>query len=154
VVVSFTDVSGVTRTVGPPGGAVETEDSTLTDSDPENPLNKLGIKKWAHLSMGTSTIEGATAVGRIFLQEQKQLDSAGEAQFVGHVMDDKGVYWPAWMVRAGDQIAFVDSRDSRYRRVIKTSYDDSTRTCSVNLDQPVEALPELLERLAVSIQNV
>jgi hypothetical protein len=152
VCVQYQDVTGITRMVGPPGfagGTTATEDSGLLDSNPENPVNELGIKRYALLKMGTSTIEGAKAVGRKFLEEQSQLETSGQATITGHVEGEGGVVYPAWAIRAGDTISFVDASDSSPRRIIKASYDESTRACQVQLDQPPDAMQALLERLSV-----
>lgn len=157
VVVQYTDVTGKSRMVGPPGfrgGVAATEDAGLLDSDPENPLNELGIRKWALLKMGTSTVEGAKQVGRIFLREQLTLELSGQASLVGYVEDESGILWPAWMVRGGDTISFIDASIPGPRRVVSTSYDDSTKINTLQLDQPPETMQALLERLAVSISNV
>jgi hypothetical protein len=160
VVVAYQDVTGKMRLVGPevPGAPAGTsfagaesgsENASLYDADPENPLNKQKIKKWALLKMGTSTQAGAIQVGAIFLREQSLLESSGSASLTGHVEDSSGVLWPAWMVRSGDQISFVDSRNPGYRRIVKTEYADTTKTRTIQLDQPPEAMQALLERLSV-----
>lgn len=157
VCVQYTDVTGKQRMVGPPGfagGTSETEDSNLLETNPENPLNELGIRKWALLKMGTSTVEGAKAVGRIYLQEQKARELQGQAALIGYVEDEQGTSWPAWMVRAGDTIRFVDASITAPRTIVNTSYDDTTKTNTINLEQPPENMQALLERLSVSIQNI
>jgi hypothetical protein len=157
VCVAYTDVTGKARMVGPPGfagGTSETEDSNLLEANPENPLNELGIRKWALLKMGTSTVEGAKAVGRIYLQEQKARELQGQAALIGYVEDEQGTSWPAWMVRAGDTIRFVDASITAPRTIVNTSYDDTTKTNTISLEQPPENMQALLERLAVSIENV
>lgn len=152
VVVAYTDVTGIARTVGPAGSRTEREFASLEDPNPENPLNQEGVKKWALLQMGTSTPAGAEKVGAIFLREQKKLETSGQATLVGHVEDTAGTLWPAWKVRAGDNISFVDAADSSPRRVVSASYDDSSKTCQVQLDQPPDTLQAILERLSASIQ--
>lgn len=149
VVVQYTDVTGANRTAGPPGSGSDTEDPSLFDSDPLNPANQAGIPRVAPLSMGTSTPAGAVAVGEAFLTEQKELDSAGSAQLAGHVLDDKGVMWPAWMVRAGDTISFTDASDTSYRRIVRADYNHDARTTTIDLDSPPDGLQALLERLSV-----
>jgi hypothetical protein len=99
--------------------------------------------------MQTSTIPGATKTGADFLQAQKAADGAGQASLVGHVQDQVGVWWPAWLVRAGDYISFVDASDGSPRRIVSTGYDDSSRTNTVQLDQPPDTMTALLERLSV-----
>lgn len=149
-VVSFADVDGSTRTVGPPGSNADTEDASLVDTDPLNPINQLGIERRALLQMQTATTAGAIQAGAIFLQEQKLLDTSGQATLVGHVEDDRGVVHPAWRVRAGDSISFIDSSSPEPRRVTKANYDHASRTTTVDLDSPSEGLSALLERLGAN----
>jgi hypothetical protein len=151
VVVSYTDPTGVPRTVGPPGSGSEQESALLHDADPENPLNIAGIPKPAPLSMGTTTPAGAEQVGSIFLRETKGLDTSGQASLVGHVEDEAGVLWPAWEVRAGDTVAFSDAADPSPRRVVHAGYDNTALACTVQLDQPPDSLTAILERLSASL---
>lgn len=149
IIVSYQDVDGSTRTVGPPGLGTDVEDASLKDDDPDNPANQLGIARRDVLQMGTSTSAGAIEVGRRFLEASKELDRSGRAQLVGHVGDDHGVVHPYWRPRAGDYISFVDASDPSYRRIVRTDKDHSTRTCGLDLDAPPEGLQALLERLGV-----
>lgn len=152
VVVQYTDVAGKVRLVGPPGMAGPepgAESTLLRNTDPESPLNQLGIRKWARLQMGTTTQAGAIQVGARFLQEQAALERSGQATLTGYVEDQAGNYWPAWEVRGGDQISFVDAADTSYRRVVGTSYDHDTKSNSIQLEQPPDSLQAVLERLSV-----
>jgi hypothetical protein len=152
VIVRFQDVDGTTRTVGPTGALTNTTSDSLLDTDPLNPINQLGIKRPAILDMGiVSTVDAATEVGRQFLIRAKDLDQSGSAEIVGHCEDDQGVMHPAWAVRAGDQISFVDAADTSYRRIVKTSYAHNERTNSIDLDSPPEGMDALLERLGASL---
>lgn len=152
VTVTYSDVSGVNLRVGPPGSAAEITDPTLADPDPENPANKLGIRRWINLSMDSvSTAAGAIKVGSLFLALQKDADQSGSASLIGTVLDDKGVEHPAWLVRAGDLIRFPDSTSGlSWRRIVRTNYDDSSKTNSVDLDVPPDYLETVLQRLGVS----
>jgi hypothetical protein len=149
VVVQFSDVSGINRTYGPPGADTNYTDSSLYDNDPENPATEAGINRYALVTMQTSTPAAALQIGQMFLQEQKLLDSEGQATLTGHVQDERGVYWPAYMVRAGDQISFTDAADPSYRRIVHTSYDDSSKANAIQLDQPPDSLTALLQRLNI-----
>lgn len=149
VIVTYQDVDGSTRTVGPVGSGADTESADLKDDDPENPANKAGITRREMLSMGVSTAAGATEIGRRFLEESARLDSSGRARLVGHVQDDRGVWHPYSHVRAGDTISFVDAADTSYRRIVRTEKSRDERSCSIDLDAPPEGLQALLERLGV-----
>lgn len=151
-IVTYTDVTGISRSVGPPGSGCDTEDSSLLDPDPSNPANEAGIRKWSPpIQLGTSTPAGAIDVGALFLQEQKLLDTSGQAAIDGHVQDANGVWHPAWAIRAGDQISFVDSSDTSYRRIVSTSWDDGSKTNQINLDAPPDGEQALLERLSAAL---
>jgi hypothetical protein len=154
VVVQFTDVVGIQRTVGPIGSGSTVEDATLTDPDPTNPATAAGLSRRANLQAGTGTAGMAIKVGQVFLAQQKQLNTSGQAQLVGYVSDSSGVMWPTWAVRAGDQISFVDASDTRYRRIVKKSYDHNTRTATIDLDSPPQGLDALLQRLGVVIGTI
>ena len=150
VIVSYADVTGITRTVGPPGAVVDVTNGSLADPDPTNVATESGIRRWALLQMnGTSTPASAINTGSAFLAQQKLLDTSGQASLVGHVYDDFGIAWPAYMVRAGDQIMFVDAAQPSYRRIVSTSYDDSSKTNVLQLDAPPDGMTALLERLSV-----
>lgn len=150
-VVQYQDVDGTQRTVGPPGSGCDTEDSSLVDPDPLNPANEAGETRRAVTAMGTGTSAGAIQVGARFLQEQKLLDTSGQANIVGHIQDPSAVWSPAWKMRAGDTVRFIDAHDTSARRIVKTSYDDSSKTNSLTLDSPPDGLTDLLARLSISI---
>ena len=150
VIVRYQDVDGTTKTVGPTGSNADATSASLLDADPSNPANRAGIKRWDILDMGSvSTLAGATELGRRFLVEARQFDASGQAQIIGHVEDDRGIVHPAWQIRPGDTITFVNAADTSPRRVIKTSYSDDAKTNSIDLDAPPDALAALLERLQV-----
>ena len=152
VFVRYTDAAGTPFTVGPTGTLADSTSAYLIDSDPLNPANQVGIKRYTTLDMGiNSTAEAATEVGRRFLEESKLHDRSGSAELVGHVEDDRGVIHPAWAVRAGDEISFTDASDASYRRIVRTSYEHDSRSNSLDLDSPPEGLDSLLERLGVAI---
>lgn len=152
VIVSYQDVTGVTRTVGPPGSTANATDSSLVITDTANPAVAAGIYKPAMVDMGgTSTPEAAIKVGQEFLGELTQLDTSGQASFTGHVEDESGNPWPYWKVRSGDQVRFTDARDTSYRTIIGTHKDVGSRSVSLDLDAPPQALDALLERMQLSL---
>lgn len=152
VVVSFTDTTGVARTVGPPGSGANVEDPSLLDADPENPVNAAGGKpRYAPVTMGTSTAPGAIRVGAMFLQEHKLINLSGAAQFDGYAEDDRGNIWPAWMVRSGDYVKYVDASDTSPRRIVRREWDDAQKRAAVTLDSPPDSMQQVLERLSIAI---
>ena len=149
VIVSYTDVSGIVRTVGPPGSGASIEDARLLDPDPLNPCNEAGVRRWATVSMGVSMPPIAIAAGANFLQEQKLVDRSGQAVLNGWVEDESGVLWPAWVARGGDQISFIDAADHSYRRIVHTAWDDSRKANTLQLDAPPDTLAAVLQRLSI-----
>lgn len=150
VLVSYPDVDGTTRTVGPTGSVADATDANLTDSDPSNPVNAAGLRRWVKLDSSTVTTQaGAIEIGRRFLLQSAQINNSGQADLIGTVEDDHGVSRPAWQVRAGDYISFIDSSQTEPRKIIRTTYDADSATCSIDLDAPAEGLDALLERLSV-----
>jgi hypothetical protein len=155
VIVSFNDVTGRSRTVGPPGETVNTTDSSLQDTDPANPVNAAGLwRPYEYPNIGVSTPAGAIAVGQRFLLENKQRSTAGQAQIIGHVQDAAGVWWPSWAIRAGDRITFTDAHDPVPRRITRTQYSDSSRACQLDLDSPPQDLSQLLARYSIALTGL
>lgn len=148
VIVTYTDASGATLTAGPTGSSANTTSSNLLDPDPTNPANEAGINRWGALNVGTSTAAGATQAGEIFLAVQKEINTSGQATLTGHVQDNTGTWWPAWMVRAGDTLVIQDAADTSARRIVSTSYDDTQKANSVQLDQPAAVMNAVLAQMA------
>lgn len=156
VVVAFTAPDGTTQTVGPPGSGGSVETALLLDPDPQNPANAPGPngqprRRWALLTVGTTTSDGAIQVGQLYLQEQKLLDNSGQATLVGPIQDEHGVLWPSWRARGGDTLRVIDARDPSPRRMVSTSYTHASRANAVQLDQPPDSETALLQRLSASV---
>jgi hypothetical protein len=157
VIATFQDAAGTTRYVGPPGSGADVEDASLLDTDPENPANELGIRRWGPtppLSLGLASSDSAIALGQAYLQQQLELNQAGQASHVGYIQEAAtGVLFPAWAMRAGDQVSYVDASDRGFRKIVSTSYDDASRTNSIQLDSPPETMSALLLRYGVELTN-
>jgi hypothetical protein len=150
IIVSYNDVTGAARTVGPPGSTANTTDSSLQDTDATNPVNAAGLyRPYEMPNIGVSTAAGAVRVGQMQLAAFKAASTAGQASIVGHVQDSAGVWWPAWMIRAGDRIVFTDAHNPVSRRITKTSYDDASKACQVTLDSPPEGIAATLARMSI-----
>jgi hypothetical protein len=89
--------------------------------------------------------------GAVFLKVMAQTNNSGQASLVGHVQDDKGVWWPASQVRAGDTIAFTDARDPTPRRIVSTSYTHQSKTNAIQLDQPPDTMSAILADLSAAV---
>lgn len=157
VMVTYNDVSGTTRTVGPTGSGANTIDNSLADSDPTNPVNIAGLVRYPPTplpNIGTSTPAAAIQVGKRYLSEIKQRSTAGQASIVGYIEDDRGIIHPAWEIRSGDRITFVDAHDPIPRRIIKTNYSHDSKTNQIDLDSPAQDLDATIARLGVSIAGL
>ena len=156
VIVTYTDDAGISRSVGPPNSGTQYTDLSLYDSDPTNPATAAGIVRYSPpVSVNTSELAGAIAVGARYLSELKASNTAGQASLVGYAEDAlTGTQWPSWMVRAGDWISFLDASDTSERRIVSTSYDDATKTNAIQLDSPPDDIQALLERMNANLINV
>jgi len=156
VIVRYQDVDGSTRFAGPPGSNCDVEDASLLDTDPENPANQRGIRMWGPpIDMGGVSVESeALRIGALYLRALRETDTSGQMQLVGTVEDDRGIVRPAWQVRAGDTIVPIDASDTRERRIIRTSYNEETRTNTIDLDAPADGMPDLLAQLGVSVTDL
>lgn len=140
VAVTYTDVTGATLMVGP-----------ITDPDPSNPATLAGLTRCFNIpNIGVSVAGAATQIGQAFLAQQKAVSTAGQAQITGYIQDSNGVTYPSWMIRAGDNITFVDAHDPVPRRIVKTSYSDDTKVNQLDLDSPPQGLQALLARLGAA----
>lgn len=147
VLVTFTDAAdGVAKSYGPIGSGATFTSVNLTDPDPENPANELGLVRRSQLPLETVTPAVALILGTGYLQEFARVDNSGQAHIVGYVEDDRGALHPYWRIRAGDQISFIDAADTSYRRIVKVDCDDASRTASLDIEAPPENLQGILER--------
>lgn len=151
-IVFWTDLDGTQRSIGPPGSGMQIEDASLFDSDPENPATAAGITKPLELEVtGTAIAAIAAAVGRRALTLSRRVDNSGQAAFTGYATDfDTGAEHPAWRVKAGDEVIFVDSSRSEPRFITRDVYDGRDTT-EVSLDAPPDDLAKTLERMRVSV---
>jgi hypothetical protein len=151
VLLKWNDVDGTSRSAGPIGSGSDIESSELEDRDPENPLNQMGIPGWGTpYDLGIVTVDSeAIRIGVLLQARLKEVDHSGQAQIVGVCEDDKGVLRPAWQVRAGDTFTPIDAAEPTERRIIATQYDDDSRTNTITLDAPPDAIDDLLAQLGV-----
>jgi hypothetical protein len=151
VVVEYQDVSGDSRTVGPPGAVTTYTDSRLLDEDPLNVANQIsGLRRWTKISAnGASTPEGAIRIGQLFLEQTKELDGSGSATLNGYVEDENGTLWPYYCIHAGDLIRFPDAAEPGWRYIVNAQRSRGDRSVSIDLDAPPDSMSALLERLDV-----
>lgn len=150
ITVQFTDPDGRTVRVGPPGSGANVETAKLEITDPDHPAVLAGRTRNDILDLrGVGSVEVAIEVGRRFLEEANLLNRSGSAKLSGFVEDHASVLWPVSVVKAGDMIAFTDSSDVSYRKIVRTDYSHRSRENEIDLDAPPSSLEALLERLQV-----
>jgi hypothetical protein len=155
VVVQFTDAGGANRYVGPPGYGGDATDASLQDTSSTNPVNAYGRKRWALVQMtSTSTTAGAIQVGAQFLALTTGRPSSGSAVVTGFGRDSDGRDWPAWMIRAGDTVVFVDTNDQTPRYVLSTSYSHDSLQNTLTLDAPPSRMDWIMARLGLVISAI
>jgi Glycosyl hydrolase family 26 len=155
ITVSYQDVDGTTRTVGPPGSNATVEDARLEITDPDHPAVRAELTRKDLLDLkGISTPARALEAGEYWLAEANLLSRSGSATLSDYVMDDRGIFRPVSQLRAGDRVRFPDAVDSSYRKVVRRAYEHNARTVTVDLDAPPEGYEALLERMQADITQL
>lgn len=158
VIVKYNDPTGVARTVGPPGSLTDYQDSTLADTDPDNPVNAhadtIGGVRWGLLEMSTVTErDGAILAGGEWLAKTNELKHSGSIKVFHSAEDENGIRCPAYEIRSGDYIQIVDG-DNIVRRITKVSGSDEDQSVQCDCDVPPHRLDGLLERMALVLVGV
>jgi hypothetical protein len=102
----------------------------------------------------TSTTAGAIQVGAQFLALTTGRPSSGSAVVTGFGRDSDGRDWPAWMIRAGDTVVFVDTNDQTPRYVLSTSYSHDSLQNTLTLDAPPSRMDWIMARLGLVISAI
>jgi hypothetical protein len=148
VVVSYPDVDGTTRTIGPIGSGFRVTDARCEDVDPLNPLNEAGENRTKHIALNDpATQEGAAETAQRFLEQVKLLDGSGSAELTGFVEDEHGMEWPYYCVDGGDEIEILGSSAKGFRYIVEAKRSRRGRSVSITIDAPPDAYAALLERL-------
>lgn len=150
IMVAYRDPDGTTRRVGPPGSGADIETAALVDPDPLNPANAAGIPRIDTLDMGKVSQPGAAIqVGQQFLELAKLIDRSGSAVVTGYALDDRGILHPCSHIKAGDYASWVDAADTSYRRIVRASHTQDTRSVALDIDAPPQSLDAILQQLDV-----
>jgi hypothetical protein len=155
VLVTYRDVAGTTRTIGPPGSRAEVTDAALAVTDPDNPAVAAGVRRWAQLSVSDITTQaGASAIGAAWLAEKTRPARRGSITLTGTVTHPTRGRRPVWAVRAGDHVRVADHSADVARRIIETRYDHQARTLTATLENTAFGVDALMERMGVALVGV
>lgn len=148
VIARYTDPSGKSLTVGPPGSGCDTETPAMMLSG-SNALTKRGRKRTLPLSISETAVErDVIQTATRALQEKNLLETRGDAEISGMVKDVAGISHPVSKIKAGDQIIFPD-REWKARRIVEETWTADTDTISLSLDASPSKIDALMERMGV-----
>ena len=98
---------------------------------------------------------GAIRIGELAREGIEQATASGSLEIgAWQVYDDTGARYPAWAPSAGDRLVEDDVPGHPERLIVQASYRHSSRTSSLTLDAPPNALEALQERLQVVLVGV
>lgn len=142
--VSWQDVSGEERSVGPIGSGATFESIRCEATAPARTRTKL-------LSIpGTLSETTAFELAERVLEEAALSNISGSATVTGYVMDEYGYMHPVSEVRAGDYLEVTDAHDRTPRKIVNTDYTHQNRQNQLDLAAPASGMEALLERLQES----
>jgi hypothetical protein len=141
--------------IGPPGSGLRYTTDRLLDTDPTNPVNESGGKRYAKIQMrGIATIAGMIEAGEAFLEHCRLLDASGRTTLTGYIEDDHGKRWPYYCAEAGDQIEWIGSSVPDFRYVVNADRTRSSRSVSIDIDAPPDSFEAMMERLNAEFVGV
>jgi len=146
ITVSWQDVDGTTKTIGPAGSGAQYLDNRLLVTDERNAAVAAGRPRRKMLALnGVCTAELALRVGMRFLEEAANLAQSGEATISGYCQDSYGIWWPAAYVQPGDWAA--DPGTQNYRKITSCNYSHDSKSASVTLGAPPQGIEALESRM-------
>ncbi len=164
VIVTYTDVAGVSRTAGPPGSGSDYEDTSLLDPDPNNPYTRRGRRRWGVLSVGFPLAYPQTAfqVGAVYMAERRLPQRSGtltiRPKSEGHIPEIQHPTMgplPIWALRSEDYVELSDWPEPEPFRVIETPhYDADFKILTAQLDTSSSRLSAILERAGVRLTGI
>jgi len=144
VIVSFTDVDGQQKTIGPADTGCDFTSELLVDVRPENPLTERGLVKHDDLNIPFVTNpDMAAQIGAVHMIESSIPKRRGQATIRSAMINNR----PLYEVRAGDYLSFSDHPNPQPRLVIDTRYVYASNTLTVSLDSSSHKLDAIMESL-------
>lgn len=149
VIGSFTDHSGASFTIGPPGSGCDIENALLLDTSESNPINAAGIPRKVTEPIDLGTVDPAIALRllQVAIIELSKPMSRGELTLTGPVRDSVGAPHPPWAVRSGDRIIAENEAKPRLRTIVDKRYSHASRQATVSTDSPPNRLDAVIGRL-------
>jgi hypothetical protein len=151
VVITYTDGSGRSLSVGPPGIGADVETALLASTDPNNraPAYSIIVR-----DAGLTTTGGAILVGQALLAETNSRPHKGTVTITGDLEDDAGNIGHASEVRACDRVIVVNDEEPTEQDIVSTNYDHDSLTVTANVGTVPGNIETLLARLAAAVQGL
>jgi hypothetical protein len=156
VIVTYTDSDGVSRRVGPPGSGADTEDASLVDLDPDNPVNASSIMSERDLvvDVGDTKAEKAIELGEVALAEALRRRFTGEVELPRYA-ECGGDILPTSLIRAGDKIVDGDSPSREVLPLVGATYTRSSeRPFQGTVDTPANRLDSAIARMEAKPRKI
>lgn len=153
VTVAYEARDGSLKWAGPPGSGADTEDASLYDSDPHNPINASSAvgDKFFQVEAQGLTPEKAVEAGAQALQELLETRFVGEIQVPPFALRD-GVWQPTSLMRADDWI--YDAERGVRMPLSATAYRPSEKPMTATVDLPARRLDARLARQGLKPRRV
>jgi hypothetical protein len=120
------------------------DSAELSDTSLSNPANLWGLDLWTSVRLSSPTTEDAA----IQFAEFNAPKAPGSITLRGHVRDRAGHWHPVSKLRAGETLVLADHPNDAVRLIGETSYDHSTQTMTVSVDNTARRLDAVLDRQA------
>jgi hypothetical protein len=147
ICVNFTDV-----VTGGPGRITPNDDSTLLDTNPNNPATTHGLTLWTEITLSSPTTAVAAAqIGRAALAEFNQPKAPGTIRVKGYIRDRAGHSQPAWKVRADQRIAITDHPNDRPRLIGETDWNHDQKLLTIGVDSTLQRVDAVLDRISTAL---
>ena len=147
IVIEYTDVA-----TGQPAVVTPDDDDRLSDTDPENPVNKHGQTIWTEQALSYPTTEGAAIeLGRAMLAEFTSPRAPGTITVRGHIRDRQGNLHPVWKIRPGETIAITNHPSDRPRLITEASYNHDSQSMTLAVEGQPRRMEAVFDRVTTAL---